>query len=78
MCNGYYGLLLSALEKSKQQDDWAGRGRKLFNAVGGGGRLTRSGLVDGVEGVCLRWRSRKPESWATWKCDERWTLPFNL
>ena len=32
----------------------------------GGGHLTWSGLVDRVEGVCLRWRSKKLESWARW------------
>jgi preprotein translocase subunit YajC len=42
----FYFLLLRS--KAKQQDDWAGRGRKLFNA---GGRLTRPGLVDRVEDV---------------------------
>jgi preprotein translocase subunit YajC len=47
----FYFLLWRS--KAKQQDDWAGRERKLFNAVGGGGRLTRSGLVHGIEDVCL-------------------------
>ena|SRR5271156_216560 len=50
----FYFLLWRS--KAKQHGDWAGRGRKPFNAVGGGGgggRLTRSGLVDGVEDVCL-------------------------
>jgi hypothetical protein len=41
------------------------RGRKLFYAVGVGGRLMRSGLVDRVEDIYLRWRSKKLESWAT-------------
>ena len=40
------------------------QGRMQFNAVEGGGHLTRSGLVDKVEDVCLRWRSKKLESWA--------------
>jgi preprotein translocase subunit YajC len=43
----FYFLLWRS--KAKQQDDWASRGRKLFDAMRGGGRLTRSGLVDGVE-----------------------------
>jgi hypothetical protein len=60
------GILVLAANNT--ESDYSGdylrsRGRKLFYAMGVGGRLIRLGLVDRAENVYLRWRSKKLESW---------------